>query len=350
MGEMSRIAYENLDDLKPGDMAAFWTEAWRLLQRQTDENDDNNNNSRFLDENNPHLAHHLDAVLALTAEIIEGFSPKHTVQTTLALAKIASRVENCGEEPLHEGGPARILRAALIGADGERKRFLFRHIAAAAMPKLRKFDSRALSNFVYAYGLAAVPVLEFEDGTTLFDVLADAAIPDLGNFNSQDFSNTLWTYANAKASSPRLFKEAADVIVLANEDLNSFTAQALSNIVWAFATAGESHSKLFEKVAEHVIAQDSLGEFSSEDLSNIVWAYASAGESHPKLFEKVANHIIALDGLEMFKAEDISNIVWAYETVDESYPELLKKLEDHGSTAPGNMVSKTIEDGSTVLQ
>ena len=85
MRELSQTAYEHLDLLLPGDTAAFWTEASKLVQRQT--------RKRFLDENQ-NLAEQIDEILVHTLENIDGFNQKQIAQTTLAMAKITSNVEN----------------------------------------------------------------------------------------------------------------------------------------------------------------------------------------------------------------------------------------------------------------
>ena len=236
MGELSTKACEHLDLdlLSPGGTAAFWTEASKLLQRQS--------RNRLLDENQ-NLAGQIDKILVHTLENIDGFNQKQIAQTTLAMAKITMNVENGGRK-LPKGSPRQILQAILIGNNLETKQYIFSHIAAAAMPVLHKFDARSLSNFIYAYGLVRY-VLEFDDGTTFFDTLAAVAIPNLSHFNSHDVSNMLWAYANTKTSNPHLFKEVGDVTI-ANDMLNSFSPQALSNTVWSYATSDESHQKLFK--------------------------------------------------------------------------------------------------------
>ena len=67
MGELSQTAFEQLDLLSPGDTAVFWTEASKLLQRQT--------HNIILDEIQ-NIAEAIDAILVHTLENINGSNHK----------------------------------------------------------------------------------------------------------------------------------------------------------------------------------------------------------------------------------------------------------------------------------
>ncbi|KAL7548406.1 hypothetical protein ACHAWF_011695 [Thalassiosira exigua] len=324
LGELIHKAHEHLEALSIRDIAAFWTEVSKFLRGRKQTSIQNSSGPQ------------LKEILLRTLLRIGEFPFRDLTQTTLALAKIISQVENSGGR-IHKDSAHGLLHDRLIGNRAQHKQLIFEELVAASMPILHEFDERHLSNLIYAFGLAKY-VRVFEDESTNFDEVAIEIIPRLETTKPRDLSNILWAYANAGAINHDLFVTAADVVIGTNllKEFNSqdmsnmiwatFEPQAISNIVWAYATAGPFHSKLFKKVAHHIVQMDSLRPFKPQNLSNTVWAYATASESHPNLFEKVADHI---DCLWSFEPQALSNTVWAFATVGEYYPTLFEGIADH---------------------
>ena len=115
----------------------------------------------------------------------------------------------------------------MIGNNSVEKQFIFGCMAEASRLILSEFQSRELSNLIYAFGLAEYNH-EFEDGSTALDIFAVKASSNLGNFEPQELSNTVWAYATLEISHPLLFKKVAGHIV-GLDNLETFWPQALSN-------------------------------------------------------------------------------------------------------------------------
>ena len=313
------MTHGKLENLSARSLSAFWSSMPRLLRYKEEEEYDDNTQ----------LQDQFDTLLARTMEDISTFGYRDLTQTTLGLARIVKHVGG-SEKTYAENSPHQILQNLLIGSNNSEanKYFIFRHIAAASLPILPDFDSRHLSNFIYAYALAGY-VPDFEDGSTLFDILAVEAIPNLRNYNSQYISNTLWAYATAKETNSTLFKEAGDTICARKKFVDDFRPQELANILWSYATANESHPELLRRVGDHISSHDNVKLFKPQELTSLVWAYATLDVRHPMLFEKIADHIVSLDKLDRFKPQSISNISWAYATLGETNSHLYKKLADH---------------------
>ena len=313
--ELVQLMYDNMNNSTPRSVATFWTLVSKLLRK-----------SRFDKvQNIEQMNHQLDDILVHTLQDINTFGSRDLSTTAISLAKIVKNVIGTdGKRLPRYGTTQQVLYDLIVGE----KEFIFKVLAEPSMIILHKFDTRSLSNLIYAYGLAEYVIKFEDDGSTLFGVFAQAAIPNLDKFNGQDLSNMLWAYANVKVPSFQLFEQAGDSIVAMN-NLNEFWPQALSNTVWAYATLDEQHPKLFMKVANHIVRLDNLDQFWPQALANIVWAYATAEESHPKLFKRLADHIVQLDNLRQFNEQNLSNTVWAYATTGEEQPQLFKKMADH---------------------
>jgi len=71
-------------------------------------------------------------------------------QTALGLAKIVEQIGPfCGKKS-PTGSPHQILHDICFGVNSEKKQFIFGKIAKSSIPVLSNFDSRHLSNFMYA--------------------------------------------------------------------------------------------------------------------------------------------------------------------------------------------------------
>ncbi|KAL7528656.1 hypothetical protein ACHAWF_002650, partial [Thalassiosira exigua] len=314
LGDLIQKAHEHLEALSIRDIAAFWTEVSKFLRGRNQTSTQNNSGAQ------------LKEILLRTLQWIGEFPFRDLTQTTLALAKIISQVENSGGR-IHKDSAHGLLHDRLIGNRAQHKQLIFEELVAASMPILHEFDERHLSNLIYAFGLAKY-VRVFEDESTNFDEFAIEIIPRLKVFEPRHLSNILWAYANAGAINHELFANAADIVIGTNQ-IRGFNSQDMSNMIWAYASAKEQHKELFEAVADRIFYLDSLRAFKPQSLSNIVWAYATASESHPKLFKKVAHHIVQLDSLRPFKPQDLSNIVWAYATARKSNKKMFKKVANH---------------------
>jgi len=315
--ELTQMAYEHKDRISPRDVSAFWSSVPQLLRK-----------SRFEKvQNVEQMNHQLDDILGHTLEKIDSFDSRDLATVAISLAKTVKNVSGTDGKRLPRFGTSqRVLFDLIIGDNSSNKGHIFKILAATSINILYKFDTRSLSNLIYAYGLAQVVLVE--DGITLFDVFAQAAIPNLSEFNGQGLSNILWAYANVEVSNSKLFEQAGDSIVAMN-NLNEFWPQALSNILWAYATLDEQHPKLFKRLADHIVQLDNLKEFWPQALSNTVWAYATLDEPHPKLYKKIGDHIIALDNLNEFWPQALSNIVWAFTTAGETHPMLFERVAGH---------------------
>jgi len=317
--ELTQIAYEHIRTMSPRGMSAFWSSVAQLLRK-----------SRFEKvQNDKQMNLQLEEILGHTLQDINTFGYRDLAQTALGLAKIVKHVSGAdGKSISRFGSPQRVLYDLITGDNSSNKEFIFKVLAEQSMVLLHKFDSRSLSNLIYAYGLARCVIKFEDDGSTLFDVFAQAAIPNLHTFNGQDLSNMLWAYANVKVSNSQLFKKIGDHIVQL-DNLDEFWPQALSNILWAYATLDEQHPELFKKVADHIVELNNLNDFWPQALKDLVWAYATAKKSHPEIFKKIADHIVQLPSLDKFESQHLSITVWALATAEERHPQLFKKVADH---------------------
>jgi hypothetical protein len=332
--DLIETAYDHLDTISPGGIAAFWPSLVKHVQ--------NHHGGKSRAQLNEQLA----KILYNTMESMHKFDGRDIATIAISLAKIMKQVESRGQRA-DTGSLHRNLHHLLIGeVNSENKHYIFSEIAMHAFPILYTFDARSLSNLINSFGHAEYTP-KVKDGRTIFDVLALEAMSKLTHFNSQDLSNMLWSYAKMESSNSLLwsyakmessnsllFTAVGDSIVGMN-DLSEFKPQELSNIIWAFATAGESHPKLFNKFGNHIVAMKDLGQFKPQHLSNIIWSYATSRETHPQLFKIFGDHIAGMKDLRQFKPQDFSNIIWAYATSGESHPLLFQKLA-HAAIARSN--------------
>ena len=231
IAELCQMAHDSLNAMSARDVSAFWTLAAKLIKQR-----DHCGQTNWQD-----AIPQVQELLLHTLERIGSFGYRDLAQTTLGLAKIVDWMS----KNTRKGASMQHLHNLFIGDNSENKLFIFNQLAVAAIPMLHEFDSRSISNLIYAFGLAEC-VLEFEDGSSIFDAFANAAIPNLKNFNGQDMANMLWGYANVNMPNPALFEAAGDDIVT-RCDLNTFKPQEVSNIVWSYATLGESHPELLSE-------------------------------------------------------------------------------------------------------
>jgi len=314
--ELTQMAYEHKDSMSPRGMAAYWTLVSKLLRQRSNNRPSNQ------------MQIQIDELIGETLRSCEIYNYRDLATIAISLAKIINKVRKSNRKQ-HKGNTEQILYDVLIGKESKNKQVIFNYIASTSVPILHEFDTRSLSNLIYAYGLAEEVVL-VENGSTYFDMLAEEVLSfdGLVEFWPQALSNIVYAYANVKVSNSQLFKKIGDHIV-GLDNLNEFWPQALSNTVWAYATSDEQHPKLFKKIADHIVTLDTLDTFIPQHCSNTVWAYATLDEQHTKLFKKLADHIVQLDNLNDFKPQAFSNTMWAFATLDEQHPELLKKVANH---------------------
>ena len=222
------MAYSNLGAMSNRDIAAFWSALPRLLHKRGGRD--------------PNLEEKLSDILDCSLDEIRGFSSRDLTQTSLGLAKTIDFLTK-GNRRYFREDPRRVLRKVLAGK--EVQLFIFESIEVAALPILRDFDARQLSNLIYSFGLTKYnPTFEGEE--TLFDALACAAIDKLAAFNGQGISNMLLAFVYVDAKNSMLFRETGEAI--SGMDLRSFNGQDFANVLWSF----ESQAKRTLGYSKHL--------------------------------------------------------------------------------------------------
>ena len=318
ISELIQLAYDNLDDMTPYYIAAFWDK----LSKQIGGNGDHSKPQVGYIRMEGRMELLLYEIFDLTKDNLKYFGAKHLTLTIYGVAKIASTLRKqrtmCGEATLCD---------LLLDQNMKPRKETFDFFTQEVVNNFHRFDAKNLSMVAYAYALIGYEPA-FVDGSDLFDHIATKALEIVAEFEPPALSSILYAFARAFRPHPVLFEAMGDQLVSFNH-LNEIEPRDLSKIVWAHATANIPHTKVFEKVATYMVGLDDLNQFESHHLSNTVIGYAKAGVPHPELFDKVSNHILALDSLDQFSPNSLCGTVWAYAKAGVRDQELFAKVSTH---------------------
>mmetsp|Transcript_7126 Transcript_7126/g.17686 ORF Transcript_7126/g.17686 Transcript_7126/m.17686 type:complete len:584 (+) Transcript_7126:2283-4034(+) len=290
------------------------------------------------------------------------FGPRDIVGTAYAAAKIIDTLQKC---EISESGVCHRTIQSLFGSDSH-NRHMFQMMANVAVPLLRKFDARCLSNLTYAFATTGLNPVASGSDKSLFEHVASVSC--LAAFNSQDLSNMLWAFMECGQMTPHLLesmtKECMNLLTTINLNCrnerwntNSIHPVELGMFAISFAKAGCSSGKLFQALAEastpllHLFKPQELAniaygislsgciprfndgstfldhmskvirghlhtsaKFKPKDLCMLALWFAKAGHRDEDLFQYIAQCSISI--LPDFESQGLSNLAYAFALVD----------------------------------
>ncbi|KAJ1637679.1 hypothetical protein T492DRAFT_950140 [Pavlovales sp. CCMP2436] len=203
-------------------------------------------------------------------------------------------------------------------AEAPEREALFETLAREAVPQLRSFRPRDLSQLVWTFAKARYAARE------LFDEVARVAPSNLESFNSQDFANMMWAYATAGVEADQLFRAVA---VTVQPSLRDFTPQGLANLAWAFAKTGTPSAQLLlETIA--VVFPPRLPDLGARDIAMLVWAFSKYGV-HSEAVERAYRAVeceLEERQLSSFSHVELANTAWAFATARVFAPALFQRI------------------------
>ena len=287
--DVLHLAMEHLDQLRPNQIAAVWSNLSRTLLKRRSHQQKHSDQRRYKDEAARYELQLLD-ISQVTMDHLERMGPKEVTAITLAMAKMVQHIRKRKLDATQQA-----LSNVLLDESSNLNESIFYELANHSSQILSNFEPRYLSNLAYAHALIEYNP-EFDDGSKLLTNIANESIGRINEFNAQDISNMVWAYATLEILNQDLVQAVGD-FVSDMPDLKEFKPQALANIVWAFSTANVHHPDLFQKIGDDIASMKDLKSFQPQDLSNIVWSYATANVQHPSLFKKVGDDIVTVKDL-----------------------------------------------------
>jgi len=215
----------------------------------------------------------------------------------------------------------------------------FDAVAAAALPKLRLFNSQELAGLVWAFSRAG----EFETHKKLFDAVAALAPDKMGSFTGQNLAHISWAFATSGFEAPKLFQAVAAEALHKVPDLDP---QSLANLSWAFATAGSATPGLFKALAAQGVKQ--MATLDADELERMVWAFKNTVEA-PQFFEFAASE--ATNKIRQFQPHTMAKILSSFATASDAHVRDLVVFKGLYLAAAQEVVKKVaLYDGRDLAQ